>query len=170
MHTVAFEAKRVWHSFLRVARRPLLQWPGLTGARFDMMSALLAGEFERPRCVDVRQYELRRKLGVGASVVSRMVRALEKRGWVSRERDPGDRRTWLVSLTVEGERVIRAARRLLLRAMERLVAGAMEWLAQGTRLLFHAMVTILGYLYVIRLEFGDRATLDYPWWHTPLDH
>ncbi|HXX66030.1 MAG TPA: helix-turn-helix domain-containing protein [Polyangiaceae bacterium] len=76
-----------------MTRKALLAWPGLTGARFDLLSALLHTEYRRPSCIELRRSELRRKLGVSAAVVSRMVRALLERGWVARRRDK-DRRTW----------------------------------------------------------------------------
>lgn len=171
MHAIAFGAKRVFHSFLRVTRKPLLLWPGLTGARFDLLSSFLEGEYRRPRCVELRQSEVRRALGVCASVVSRMVRALRERGWVARRRDPEDRRSWRLSLTPEGEQVIRAARRLLLRAVERLVTDAIctRWY-RGPDHRFTALITCTQYLGAIRYRFADQATLEYLWWHTPFDH
>ena len=170
MHAVAFGAKRAFHSFLRVTRRPLRAWPGLTGARFDMLSAFLHGECRRPDCVEVRQSELRRTLGVCASVVSRMVRSLERRGWVSRRRDPTDTRTWRLSLTEDGEQVIRAARRLLLRAMQRLVNDAICVPERPDRdYRFDALCRFTGFLDAIRFSFDDRATLQYWWWPWPFD-
>jgi DNA-binding MarR family transcriptional regulator len=171
MHAIAFGAKRVFHSFLRVTRRPLLSWPGLTGARFDLLSAFLEGEYTRPACVELRQSELRRRLGVCASVVSRMLRALQERGWVARRRDPEDRRSWRLSLTPAGEQVIRAARRLLLRAVERIVHDAigLPW-RRGRDHRFNALATCTRYLNAIRYHFADRATLEYPWWPKPFDH
>jgi DNA-binding MarR family transcriptional regulator len=171
MHAIAFGAKRVFHCLVRVARRPLLSWPGLTAARFDLLSALLEGEFRRPTCIVLRQSELRRKLGVCASVVSRMLRALLERGWVERRRDSQDRRTWRVSLTTSGEQVIRAARRLLLRAMERIVDQALSGTPRACpddR--FYALYEGTEFLDLIREHLADPATLDYPWWPQPVDH
>jgi DNA-binding MarR family transcriptional regulator len=170
MHAIAFGAKRVFHSFLRVTRRPLLSWPGLTGARFDLLSAFLKGECRRPACVELRQSELRQKLGVCASVVSRMLRALHERGWIARRRD-ADRRSWRLSLTPAGEQVIRAARRLLLRPVERIVRDAfgLPW-GSGRDHLFDALMTCTQYLDAMRHHLADRATLEYPWWPTPFDH
>jgi DNA-binding MarR family transcriptional regulator len=171
MHAIAFGAKRVFHGFVRIARRPLQSWPGLTAARFDLLSALLEGEYGRPFCVSLLQSELRQKLGVCASVVSRMLRALLERGWVERHRAPEDRRTWRVSLTRSGEQVIRAARRLLLRAVQRIVHDAIGVPGRaGPDHRFNALYTCTGYLDAIRDHFADRATLDYPWWPKPFDH
>ncbi|HXX70637.1 MAG TPA: MarR family winged helix-turn-helix transcriptional regulator [Polyangiaceae bacterium] len=171
MHAIAFGAKRVFHSFLRVTRKPLLSWPGLTAARFDLLSAFLEAEYSRPSRIELRQSELRRKLGVCASVVSRMVRALRELGWLARHRDPEDRRTWNLLLTPSGEQIIRRARRLLLRAMERIVNDAicLPWLRSRAHC-FDALLTFTGYIDRIRYGFADRATLEYLWWPTPLDH
>ena len=168
MHAIAFGAKRVFHGFLRVTRRPLQSWPGLTAARFDLLSALLDGEYQRPVCVSLRQSELRQKLGVCASVVSRMLRALLERGWVERHPDSQDRRTWRLSLTRSGEQVIRAARRLLLRAVERIVHDAL--CRPDPQRGFYHLYLCTQYLDDIRSDFADRATLDYPWWPKPFDH
>jgi len=171
MHAIAFGAKRVFQSFLRVTRKPLREWPGLTGARFDLLSAFLEGEFARPSSVERRQSDVRRTLGVCPSVVSRMVRALLERGWVARRREPGDRRAWRLSLTEAGEQVIRAARRLMLRAAERIVLDAICWRHRRDKdRRFDALARCTGYLDAIRYHFADRATLEYPWWPTPLDH
>jgi DNA-binding MarR family transcriptional regulator len=172
MHAIAFGAKRVFHSFLRVTRRPLLSWPGLTGARFDLLSAFLEGEYRRPDCIELRQSELRRRLGVCASVVSRMLRALVERGWIARCRDADDRRAWRLWLTPAGEQVIRAARRLLLRAVERIVNDALvlPWWRRGRHHLFCELMNYNHYLDAIRYRFADCATLEYPWWPTPFDH
>jgi DNA-binding MarR family transcriptional regulator len=171
MHAIAFGAKRVFHSFLRVMRKPMRLWPGLTGARFDMMSAFLEGDDKRPVLVRLRQSQLRRKLGVCASVVSRIVRALEKLGWMERWPHILDRRTWLLALTARGEQVIREARRLLLRPAERLMDDALHQLSsrQGRVGRWERLGKADGPLVLVRVHLGDPATLDYPWWPTPYD-
>jgi len=54
------------------------------------------------------------------STVSRQLAGLESSGWVSRERDPDDRRASLVRATAEGQRVLKcnmAARKTMLREL-----------------------------------------------------
>jgi len=170
MHAIAFGCKRTFHSFVRVTRRPLLAWPGLTAARFDMLSAFLTSEYTRPESIALRQSELRRKLGVCASVVSRMVRVLVQLGWLSRERDPRDTRTWRLALTAAGEGVIRSARRFLLRPVARLVDAALGLCRRCRERRFEDLLIFTSSLDAIRRAFADRATLDYPWWHNPIDH
>jgi DNA-binding MarR family transcriptional regulator len=58
---------------------------------------------------DLAQGELAECLGLEKSTVSRLVAGLERRGWVSRRRDPENRRFIRLSLTIAGEE---AARRI----------------------------------------------------------
>ena len=96
MDEVFFAVKRAFHASLRVTRRALAAL-GLTAARFDLLLALYEGEED-----GTKQRELVRDLGVSASVVSRMLKALEGLGLVSRWSDCCDRRRRWVMLTAEG--------------------------------------------------------------------
>ena len=49
------------------------------------------------------QHELARLLGMEKSTVSRLVAGLVDRGWVSRERNPDNRRLYRVQLTNDGQ-------------------------------------------------------------------
>jgi len=89
MDAVNFSIKRA-HLALNRLGRTLLRPFGLTPARFDLMYACDGG---------VTQSELWRRLEVVRSVVSEMLGALEKLGWVERVRAG---RTRLVRLTAEG--------------------------------------------------------------------
>ena len=60
---------------------------GVTPARFDLMRMIYERNYRRA------QSELRRMLGVARATISRMVRSLEKLGWITREVNPYDRRT-----------------------------------------------------------------------------
>lgn len=51
------------------------------------------------------QQELARLLGLEKSTVSRLVAGLQQRGWVERQRDPSNRRFYLLQLTPEGREV-----------------------------------------------------------------
>lgn len=121
MDAVMFELKGAHLAVQRVGRG-LLRGFGMTPARFDLMFAVW-GE-------GMKQSDLWRLLNVVRSVVCEMVRDLETLGWVERERDPEDRRTWIVKLTARG-------RALLERAYgERVANGVAAWwmdygLAQG---------------------------------------
>jgi DNA-binding MarR family transcriptional regulator len=49
------------------------------------------------------QQELAAQLGLEKSTVSRLTAGLERRGWLSRERDPANRRFYRLRLTPEGQ-------------------------------------------------------------------
>lgn len=48
------------------------------------------------------QQELAERLGLEKSTVSRLAAGLERRGWLARERDPGNRRFYRLALTKAG--------------------------------------------------------------------
>jgi DNA-binding MarR family transcriptional regulator len=167
MHAIVFGTKRAFHGALRVVRKPLHSM-GLTAARFDLMSALAChDEIDRKYGLPLLQSTLRRALGVSASVVSRMLQSLEALGLIVRERPEfGDRRQREVSLTERGLACIREARRALLRAVGRLVCTAICFGKHRDRdQRFIHLATLESYLSALRNEFGDRATLYYPWGH-----
>jgi DNA-binding MarR family transcriptional regulator len=97
MNDLFFAIKRAFHGTLRVGRLAIaeLRCKGLTPARFDMMFALQSDDF-------IAQRELQRMLGVSKTTVSRMVRSLVELGYVARERDESDRRSYFVWLTELG--------------------------------------------------------------------
>ncbi len=164
MNAVAFGAKRAFHGFLRVTRKPLAA-VGLTPARFDMLYVLFSrAGADRRR--SITQRELRAALGVCASVVSRMVRALERVGLLSRRRSPYDGRQVDLSLTPRGWERIHAAQRWLLRGVQRLVLEAICFgrHADPMECLEH-MERLESYLSELRRHFFDTATLHYPWGH-----
>jgi DNA-binding MarR family transcriptional regulator len=139
---------------------------GLTAARFDMMSAVLTATSERIGWHGITQRDLRRRLGVTAGVVSRMLRSLEALGWVSREPCLHDRRHIWVRLTENGERCIREASQAILRSVGRLVFEAICFgRHRSAEARLYAMEHVEGYLGSLRTSFGDTATLSYGWWH-----
>jgi DNA-binding MarR family transcriptional regulator len=84
----------------------------------------------------VRPSALADALHLDLSTVSRQLAGLESSGWISRERDPDDRRAFLVRVTDEGRRVLHcnvAARRAMLR--ELLAEWSEAELQEFTRLL-----------------------------------
>src|SRR5579871_1292249 len=104
MNAHFFGTKRAFHAILRITRKPLASF-GLTAARYDMLYAIYGG-VPKPESESsyylTEQGELRRKLGVHKSVVSRMVRSLEEIGLVARRRGYRDRRRRWVELTKAG--------------------------------------------------------------------
>jgi DNA-binding MarR family transcriptional regulator len=53
------------------------------------------------------QHELARRLGLEKSTVSRLAAALVDRGWVSRARNPDNRRLYRLQLTPDGQAAAR---------------------------------------------------------------
>jgi DNA-binding MarR family transcriptional regulator len=164
MNQIFFASKRAFHGVLRVMRKPLRSL-GLTAARFDMLYALMGdgpalGRFRKA------QSELRRDLGVCASVVSRMLASLEKLGWVTRTRNKHgvDRRQVWVSLTQAGLKCVATAFKMLRRATWRLVHEAICFGRHHDRSAqFVRTERLEGYLSGMRQHFGDPATLYFPW-------
>jgi DNA-binding MarR family transcriptional regulator len=164
MNAIFFGTKRAFHGVLRVTRRPLGSL-GLTAARFDLMFALLRRDTARVRG-STRQSDLRRSLGVTASVVSRMLRSLETLGWIQRTQSLHDRRQREVSLTEPGRGRIRTAYQMLFRAARRLVDRAICFGQHRNRnARFRHMATLEEYLDGLRRSYGDMASLYYPWGH-----
>ena len=160
MHSVFFGLKRAFHSTLRLTREPLAKM-GLSAARFDLLFALHAtGKY------GALQSQLRRTLGVCASVVSRMLKALELLGYVKRVRVRGDTRQRLVTLTNKGRgRVQRGIRQFISwgyvqLALESVLAVGAP--SDGSRA-FVAVQNAESVLNLLRRGFRDSADLHYRW-------
>ena len=164
MNQQFFNIKRAHYSVLRQMRRPLAQF-GLTPARFDLMHALNHSYYF------TYQSSLHRALGVCRSVVSRMLRSLEKLGMITRSRPSkairGDQRRLLVRLTDKGRQAVCDAYRCLRRAAQRLLEYAIVraftghgWTVDDG---FRATCELEALLEALRADFGDTATLSYPW-------
>jgi DNA-binding MarR family transcriptional regulator len=170
MNAIFFASKRVFQGALRVTRQPLQSVaPGLTSARFDMMYGLttrVRGPLKFDRW-ETPQSHLWKKLGVTATVVSRMLRSLEALGWVTRRRPPfGDRRQRYVTLTDSGLACIRTAYKLLFRFAERIVYHAICWgKHRDANERFLHMDRLEGYLRSLRRYCRDTARIYYAWAH-----
>ena len=166
MNAITFGTKRAFQGFLRVTRKPLLEF-GLTAARFDLLSLVLGSVRGDCGLAGVRQSDIRRTLGVTAPVVTRMLRALEGLGLVRRWReDDWDRRQIRVALTEAGERCIVLARKVMMRAVRRLVNVAICFgRHRSADARFRHMETLESYLRGLREQFGDTARLYYAWGH-----
>jgi DNA-binding MarR family transcriptional regulator len=102
-------------SFVRATKRlahvPVVDGPLLERPAF----MLLIGATEHG---PVRPSTLAEVLYLDLSTVSRQLAALETSGWIARDRDPDDRRAFLVRITDEGRQVLGvnlAARRAVLK-------------------------------------------------------
>jgi DNA-binding MarR family transcriptional regulator len=163
-----FDMKRAFQSALRVGLDALrdLDAKGLTCARFDMMYVL---QFH-PRCTRVTQRDLQDALGVSATTVSRMARALEKLGYLHRQRNPKDRRSLLVRLTDVGRALFDRTRRALMEGrIDDVVSQAAlpaYWSGREKHPLYGRVRRRNKKLFEkaiarMRRRLGDRARLDY---------
>ena len=101
MHQIFFVAKRAHWGCQNRMRKPLKKKFDITAGRVDMLHAI--SKASSPQLKEQRR--LVTKLGCVRSVVSRMLKAMEKLGWIHREKAEYDRRMWLVSLTKKGQRM-----------------------------------------------------------------
>lgn len=111
--SVGFLCKRV-HQLAQAGLEPLFAREGLT---FVQWHALISIFFER----GTTSAALARDLSYDKGATTRLIDALEARGWVMRSREHEDRRLVALRLTAEGERVARRCR-------DRVVAAWNEWL------------------------------------------
>jgi DNA-binding MarR family transcriptional regulator len=166
MNAIYFGAKRVFHGFLRITRKPF-QSNELTAARFDLMVMVhkhYSSESTKGRALF--QSEVWRKLGVTPGVVCRMMRSLEELGLI-RRRVPargGDRRQRQVALTERGYRCFREAYRMVVRWVQRFVYEVIcygKHRDAGER--FWHMAALESYHNVLRRYSRDTAKLVYEW-------
>jgi DNA-binding MarR family transcriptional regulator len=168
MNAIYFGAKRAFHGFLRITRKPF-ESNKITAARFDLMVVVHKhyssdGGKYRP----LLQSEVWRELGVTPGVVCRMMRSLERLGLV-RRRVPargGDRRQREVALTERGHQCFREAYRMTVRWVQRFVY---EVICYGKHRdpweRFRHMEELESYLRVLRKYSHDTAKLRYAWGH-----
>jgi len=74
---------------------------------------------------DCRVQDLADGMGISVGGASKSVDRLASRGWVRREPHPGDRRSSVVRLTPEGDRVRSAGDRIAADALRHSLAGAL---------------------------------------------
>lgn len=91
------------------------------GVSCELAGAAVLGRLEL--LGPVRLTELAAALGLDPSSVSRQVTALERSGWVAREKDPDDQRAQRLHLTAKGREVVDVLRQARVDALERLTPG-----------------------------------------------
>lgn len=96
-----------------------------TGVRCEQAGAHVLARLEL--LGPVRLTDLAHALGLDPSSVSRQVSALERAGWVVREKDPDDQRAQRLNLTPKGNEVVAVVRRAREQALQTLTPG---WTAQ----------------------------------------
>lgn len=84
-------------------------------------------------CGPVSQQELAAYLGLEKSTVSRLAAGLEKRGWLTRERDPANRRVYRLVLTEDGTAAVKQITAHLEASHDRLLAALTDDERTGLR-------------------------------------
>jgi DNA-binding MarR family transcriptional regulator len=79
------------------------------GAQISLAENLVLCQVAMAPGTRLRMVEIADQLSIGKSAVTKSVDRLEQRGWVTRHRDTGDRRTVLATLTPAGADVFRRA-------------------------------------------------------------
>jgi DNA-binding MarR family transcriptional regulator len=90
------------------------------------------------------QQELGARLGLEKSTVSRLAAGLERRGWLLRERDPGNRRFYRLALTEEGRAVARRIGEHIRGSHDRLLAVLTDEERAGLTLGLAALARAMG--------------------------
>jgi DNA-binding MarR family transcriptional regulator len=106
---------RLWRaSHTRTAHR--LNSIGLTPALFALLNVLGAGE-------GAIQQQLSSDMGIDPSALVKLINELENAELATRQRRPGDRRAWEVSITPRGRRTLERARRLVAQVEDEVLGG-----------------------------------------------
>jgi DNA-binding MarR family transcriptional regulator len=113
--------ERLWGEFaslLREMKEINAHSIEITGARCEQAGAAVLGRLDL--LGPVRLTDLAGALGLDPSSVSRQVTALERLGWVAREKDPADLRAQRLHLTERGTSVVNDLRRARAEALSQL--------------------------------------------------
>ena len=165
MHQIFFLAKRAHWGCQNTMREPLKRKFGITAGRVDMLHAISKEPWPSLK----EQRRLVEKLGCVRSVVSRMLRAMEKLGWIHREKADYDRRMWLVSLTKKGQRMLDRVMRSYVNSgvaavwvYKALARGC--WRQKGYRM--NTLILFEDKLQLLRNGIGGRGAIElYPFGH-----
>lgn len=111
--SIGYLAKRI-HQLGMIALDPIFTEEGITGPQW---SALVAIHFGRGRT----SAALARELSHDKGAMTRLIDALEAKGWVERARDADDRRIINLALTEAGSRIA-------MRTRDRVIAAWNAWL------------------------------------------
>lgn len=93
-----------------------LEPSGLTADEFGIYSVLTSADSMTPT-------DLSRWMSAPLTTVSSYVKRFERRGHVTRIRNPNDGRSWVLTLTPEGHRAHQAAGELFVPVLERVVTA-----------------------------------------------
>ena len=158
MHPLCFGVKRLYLLLLREVEGILMFkdfWT--TPARFDLLRVL----HKHPQ--GIARFKLVRLLGVSGPVVSRMLKALEAEGWLTRTRFPKDRRVVMVKPT---EIALSTVEEVLDTADGLDGAKEVEALfvsSKRKRVQLRELRILQRFIVRARVRMGDKAPFTHPW-------
>jgi DNA-binding MarR family transcriptional regulator len=162
MHRIFFSVKRVHLRVIEIGKGLLAEY-GLTPARFDMLRVVLEHE-----PYGLLQSRMRALLGVSGATVSRMLKALENLGFVTRTPHATDRRNLLIELTDYGWTTMDNAMCALVWNRAAL-ARAQHGLGGNEKETTKKLRVLQGHLSSMRKAYGDGAAFIDPWTCAPLE-
>jgi DNA-binding MarR family transcriptional regulator len=152
MHVVPFLLKRAYQASLKMLR-PLAARHDLTPARFDLLYALRVIQRYSPY-----QTVLSNRLGVSRPTICKMVRALEKAGFLERRVATRDRRYRHLTLTRYGRRCLARLLKRLPVVHKRYLRSMYHW--EPSRLLRSEFFNQMGWRVAhLARALGDEAIL-----------
>ena len=154
MHQILFGVKRVHLLGLALSRALLRDDGRLTPARFDMMRIVHVHGLQG---VGVPQANIRLVLGVSGATVSRMLKALQQRGYIVRNR-VRYMRGLIVRLTNEGRSLIKSLMAVLVDNKN--IDHELDEVAEPRPSALRAFDKLLQFF---RDGLDDPAPFDHPW-------
>jgi DNA-binding MarR family transcriptional regulator len=121
------ELRQGLQQLIRLSR--ILEPHSGAGTHASMSEVMALGELADVE--EMSQHELARLLGLEKSTVSRLVAGLVDRGWVSRERNPDNRRLYRLQLTHDGQAAARRIGKQLRAQHTQLLSGLTPGERQG---------------------------------------
>jgi DNA-binding MarR family transcriptional regulator len=123
----ADELRQGLQQLIRLSR--ILEPHSGAGTHASMSEVMALGELADVEAMS--QHELARRLGLEKSTVSRLVAGLVDRGWVSRQRNPDNRRLYRLQLTHDGQTAAKQIGKQLRAQHTQLLSGLTQAERQG---------------------------------------
>ena len=158
MNHIFLGSKQFFLGTIRLTSRLLAKF-GITPARYNMLYAILSGEG------GVAQYKLRSLLGVSSPTISRMLKSLEKLGFVIRTPHPRNRRHRWVTATTSGLLRLRAATADIVEdtSLDAITEELVNPEPGNHRVGAETIAAADSFLTRVRERLGDAATLRFPY-------
>jgi len=93
----------------QAAQRAVLKPYGLTHVQFVLLASLAWYSSDEPDAAPISQKVLADHAATDPMMTSQVVRALEAKGWLTREPHPGDGRAFALRITAEGVALVQRA-------------------------------------------------------------